>query len=224
MLKAIIFDFDGVIVESVQIKTEAFRKVFSIRPDRAEEGVSYHLENMGISRYSKFKYFYENILGEPYSESMGLEMGRVFSKIVLDEIKRAPLVKGTEDFLKEHYRRYKFFIASGTPQDELVYISTLKGIHGYFKGVFGTPSTKTEIVGDILSRYFLESEEIVFVGDAMSDKVAAEDTGVHFVARITDENESLNDEQWKVNDMTDLVFVLQKIDKVCKGGELWREQ
>ena len=61
MIKAIIFDFDGVLVESAEIKTEAFRQLFSSFPDKVHEIVEYHKRNMGISRYVKFRYFYENI-------------------------------------------------------------------------------------------------------------------------------------------------------------------
>ena len=62
MLKAIFFDFDGVIVESAGIKTEAFRKLFSNYPDQVDEIVDYHKANAGISRYDKFDYIYEKIL------------------------------------------------------------------------------------------------------------------------------------------------------------------
>ena len=58
MIKAIIFDFDGVLIESAAIKTEAFREVFSKWQDKVDEIVTYHNKNMGISRFVKFKYFY----------------------------------------------------------------------------------------------------------------------------------------------------------------------
>jgi beta-phosphoglucomutase-like phosphatase (HAD superfamily) len=63
MIKAIIFDFDGVILESASIKTNAFAEVVRDYPrEQAEEFVQYHMSHMGISRHVKFRYFIEEIL------------------------------------------------------------------------------------------------------------------------------------------------------------------
>jgi beta-phosphoglucomutase-like phosphatase (HAD superfamily) len=64
MIKAIIFDLDGVLIESAEIKTDAFRMLFADYPDRLPEIIAYHQRNAGISRYNKFRYFYEKILGQ----------------------------------------------------------------------------------------------------------------------------------------------------------------
>jgi phosphoglycolate phosphatase-like HAD superfamily hydrolase len=214
MIKAIIFDFDGVLVESAGIKTEAFRKLFSKKTDRVDEIVDYHLKNMGISRYIKFKYFYENILKEPYSEEIGEELGRQFSAIVLDEIKKAPFVNGTIDFLERNYQKYLLFIASGTPQDELVDIVTFKGINKYFKGIWGTLATKAAIVENVFKKYVLQRNQVVFVGDAESDRAAAHDTGIYFIIRITPENlVSVNPSKYRINDLTQLASKLEEIEE-----------
>ncbi len=223
MIKAIIFDFDGVLVESTQIKTEAFRNLFSKWPDKVDEIVKYHLSNMGISRYVKFKYFYENILGELYSEEKGMELGRRFSELVLDEIKKAPFVKGVKEFLEKYYQKYMFFIASGTPQSELFEIVTFKGLAEYINDVIGTPVTKIEIIETILKMYSLERHQVVFVGDAESDKIAAERAGIPFIARLTDDNTYLNNQEWNIKDMTEFEHVIQKIDNVNTGVDVWKK-
>lgn len=209
MIKAIIFDFDGVLVKSTSIKTNAFRKLFSKWQNKMEEGVNYHLNNMGISRYVKFKYFFENILKEPYSDEIGQQLGRQFSEIVVDEIKEAPFVNGGIEFLEKNQKKYMFFIASGTPQEELNKIIYSKGIGDFFKDIYGTPSTKSEIVNGILKRYKLERNQVVFVGDAESDKRAAEDTGIHFVLRSTPENKSINSD-YKIGDLSTLEDILKE--------------
>ncbi|VVB88578.1 Phosphoglycolate phosphatase [uncultured archaeon] len=214
MIKAIIFDFDGVIVESAQVKTEAFRKLFSKWPNKVDEIVSYHIKNMGVSRYVKFKYFYENILKVPYSQEISSELGRQFSDIVLDEIKKAPLVKGMKEFLNNDHKKYLLFIASGTPQEELDDIIYFKGLSKYFISVFGTPATKTEIVNNILKEYNLEKDKVVFIGDAESDKRAAEETGIHFILRVTPENIYLIDSNVpKIHDFIQLKDKIKEIEK-----------
>ncbi|MCK8519384.1 HAD family hydrolase [Methanoculleus sp. 7T] len=63
-LFTVILDFDGVIVESIPLKTVAFRKIFSFAPEHLDEIIAFHLENGGMSRYDKFRYIYANILNE----------------------------------------------------------------------------------------------------------------------------------------------------------------
>ena len=46
MIRSIVFDFDGVLVDSVNIKTEAFARLFDHEgPEVLEKVVAYHLEN-----------------------------------------------------------------------------------------------------------------------------------------------------------------------------------
>ena len=42
MINAIIFDFDGVLVESVDIKTQAFKNLFSFAPNHINDIIEYH--------------------------------------------------------------------------------------------------------------------------------------------------------------------------------------
>lgn len=213
MIKAVIFDFDGVLVESAHIKTDAFRKLFSHRSNKVHEIVEYHIRNAGISRYVKFKYIYENILHEPYTDETGLKLGEEFSKIALEEIKRAPFVKGANEFLHENYNNYHFYIASGTPQNELNEIVYFKEMDKYFKGVFGTPATKAEIIDVIVKKSELGKGEVVFVGDGESDKVAADSTEVHFVLRLTAENNHILSRH-TVKDLTELNKKLGELDSI----------
>lgn len=212
MIKAIIFDFDGVLIESAGIKTEAFRRLLSKWNDKVDEIVSYHIKNMGISRYVKFRYFYENIINETYSDEIEAELGARFSEIVLDEIKKAPLVNGTKDFLGQNYQKYLFFIASGTPQEELNDIVSFRGLEKYFNGVYGTPATKTEIVEMILKRNCLERNQVVFVGDAESDKMAAGESGIPFILRTTTDNGDIPS-LYKIRDLTQLNDIIMEIGK-----------
>ena len=63
--KSIIFDCDGVILNSNTIKTESFRKILSNFDARAiQEFIDYHEKNGGLSRYIKLNYFLSNILSK----------------------------------------------------------------------------------------------------------------------------------------------------------------
>lgn len=214
MIKAIIFDFDGVLLESAEIKTIAFRRLFSRWPDKVDEIIDYHIRNMGISRYVKFKYFYENILGQKYLEEVGLKMGEEFSQLVLEEIANTGLVPGAKEFLNNNSGKYLFFIASGTPQEELDDVVASKGLTKYFKGIFGSPSTKSTIVNNIFAEYSLLPKEAVFVGDAESDMKAAKETGVAFILRSRADNAVIaKDNKINISDMTLLDRALSELEE-----------
>ena len=56
--KSLIFDCDGVILNSNKIKSNAFRKVLKkFNQIAVDEFIKYHKDNGGISRYIKFEYF-----------------------------------------------------------------------------------------------------------------------------------------------------------------------
>lgn len=213
MIKAIIFDFDGVIVESVDIKTNAFGKIFEHEGvDVAKKVVEYHLKNTGISRYEKFRYIYKEILKRPLNDKEFQILCSKFASLVVDGVIMAPYVKGAIEFLKSYASEYKCFVVSATPLEELEDILRKRDIDQFFQAVYGAPVNKSEAVKKTLLKKAIESHETVYVGDAMSDFFAAKENLVTFIARINN-NESIfaNMECLKINDLTKLVDIIKDI-------------
>lgn len=215
MVKAIIFDFDGVIVESAEIKTNAFRKLFELDyPEKVDFIVDYHRRNMGISRFVKFRHIFGKILELPLTSDKEQELGKRFSDIVFEEIIKAPFVSGAREFIEKNQNKYLMFIASGTPNDELKDILERRNISGLFNEVHGTPEMKSEIISGILKRHSLRDAETVFVGDAESDMYASQETGVHFIARvIPNDNQGIECCRLKIFDLTELDDVINEIEE-----------
>jgi len=184
MLKAIIFDFDGVICESVEVKTVAFRKLFLDFPEQLDEIMDYHIKNGGISRFKKFEHIYKEIIQLPLNAATSEELGRKFTEYAYTEVVNAPLVEGAGEFLNKFYTKIKLFVASGTPEDEMISIVKTRKMEKYFAGVYGSPKTKHEITALILNKEKLHAHEVVFVGDSINDYHGAHQANVPFIGRL----------------------------------------
>jgi len=181
--KAIIFDFDGVILESTGIKTQAFLDVFSADKNHLKPIIEYHLNNMGISRHEKFRYIYKNILKRDLSHDREKELAKIFSISVWEKILDCPEVPGITNFLKNYSEICLFFIASGTPEDELKEVVKKRQLNNYFSGVFGSPKLKPEIIRNIMKDWNLKAHNMLFIGDAITDLNAAKECNLPFIGR-----------------------------------------
>lgn len=185
-VQAIIFDFDGVLVESADIKTRAFADLYaSCGEDVVRQIVAYHLAHAGQSRYLKFRYCQEHILGgPPLTGAEESELDRRFSRLVVEQVVTAPAVAGAEALLRRWRGTVPLFVASATPQEELHVILDRRGMQDWFTGAYGAPSTKTAIIGNIIARHGFEPGRVVVIGDAMSDYEGAAANHALFLGRV----------------------------------------
>jgi phosphoglycolate phosphatase-like HAD superfamily hydrolase len=214
-IRAIVFDCDGVILESTDIKTEAFRALFEKgHPDRLAEILDYHVRHMGISRYVKFRRICTDILGEEYSPAREARLAAEFSRLVFDRVLKCPVVPGTREFLREARGRYRCFVASGTPYEELELILRRRRLLGYFEGAWGSPAKKPDVIRRVLRDGPFRKGEVVFVGDAESDWRAAKETGVRFVRRLGSPAEwRLPPCRWEIRDLHGLAPSLRALSR-----------
>lgn len=209
--QAIFFDFDGVILESSDIKTVAFVELFNHLSDEDQKSIkNYHLQNAGISRFKKFQWIYKELLNKDISKEESENLGQEFTKLVFQKILDCPFVPGVVQLLNWSKDNCRNFVASGTPQEELIKIVKERELNEYFDGVFGSPATKANIVEEQLLKYNLERDKCWFIGDASSDYEAALATGLNFVARNTEE---FND-FWKAKKDILIVEDLSEISRV----------
>ncbi len=223
MTKTIIFDFDGVICESIDIKTQTFRKLFEAYPEVIERIIHYHLEHGGLSRYEKFKVIYRDFLKKDLNDEQLQSLGQKFSQYSYEAIVKAPLVVGAYEFLKNNRTKYKFYVASGTPQGELRSIATHKGLQPFFLGIFGSPSTKETLIRQILKDNHLRPEETVFIGDSMTDYDGARAAEIDFIGRVPfgEKNPFLGQPlRGLIQDLSELEEFLKEEFEISKRPEL----
>jgi len=190
--ECIFFDFDGVILDSVNVKTQAFAKMFRPFGSKIEaEVVAYHLANGGISRYEKFRYYYENILKKQIDDRELHRLGKVFSKLVLKGVLASQFVTGAIESLNQIKKlNIPAYVASGTPQEEINYIVKKRGLSHFFEEVYGSPRKKNDIINQILEENGFQRSRCLFIGDAISDYNAAIETGIHFLGIVKKDDKS----------------------------------
>lgn len=213
MIKGIIFDFDGVIVESTDIKTEAFAKLFKPEGEEiVDKVVSYHKNNMGVSRFDKFRYIYSNILHREFNSKEFETLCGSFATLVVDAVIAAPFVSGAQEFLRENLKLYRFFVVSATPQEEISDIARRRGLDRVFKSVYGSPLAKSDAVKKILREERFAASDTLYIGDAMTDYSAAKGNNVKFIARIKDEEDIFEKIGClKIKDFSELPVILDTL-------------
>ena len=182
MIKNIIFDFDGVILDSIPVKSEGFRKLFENFPkNKVDELIEYHMYNGGMSRYKKIEYFFTKILNKSILNEDILKYAKRYSQITKEELaQKKYLIKDTLNFIKQNYKKYNMHIASGADESDLKYICSRLNLEKYFLSINGSPKVKSKIVKDILEQNNYKQEESILIGDSINDYEASHMNGIEF--------------------------------------------
>ena len=184
-LTTLILDFDGVIVESIPLKTVAFQKIFSFAsPEHLDAIIAFHLENGGMPRYDKFRHIYATILHEPLTPEQEERLADEYVSLIFDAMLTVPYVHGAEELLRDCSGTLPLYIVSATPEAEMHEIARRRDLTKYFARIYGSPMPKAECIREILDETGAAPSEALFVGDAPNDWEAAYETGVRFVARV----------------------------------------
>ena len=211
--QAFFFDFDGVLADSVEVKTRAFAKLFEpYGPEVVSKVVAHHRHHGGMTRVDKFRHYYHEYLGKSLRTEEMTDLCRRFSELVVDEVVAAPEIKGAEEFLQRWCRRLACFVISATPHEEIKEIVKRRGMEQYFKEVLGAPVDKRRNLEILLEKYNLNPSRCFFFGDAESDYLAAHICGVEFFGIVQGENAPLLRAQPQVNWTKNFIGFEEKFD------------
>lgn len=174
------FDCDGVLLDSNQLKSEAFYEVaLPYGKENAQALVDYNKQLGGITRYVKFKYFFETILGRKIYEKELREALNKYSALVCQKLISCPETLGLREFLEGLSSETKKYVISGGAQTELRFVFEQRGLDTYFDGIFGSPDSKETI----MSSKVKSSDMVypaVFIGDSRYDYEIATRSNLDF--------------------------------------------
>ena len=189
----ILFDFDGVICESLNEKTNAFYNLYlPFGEEIAQKVVKHHIDNMGVSRFDKIKYCHRTFLNIELEQQEVQDLASKFSSLVLQNVINAPLVPGLIFFLEKYNSFFDYRIVTATPNEEIIKVVNEKKLNNYFSSLHGSPESKGEWIKYLVRNGLISSKDCFFIGDAISDYNAAAENDVKFILRRTDSNSSIN--------------------------------
>jgi phosphoglycolate phosphatase-like HAD superfamily hydrolase len=194
MIRNIIFDYDGTIADSVDIKTKAFAELYSSYGEEVGKNVvKYHLAHGGVSRFDKLKFFHKEFLNIDLNNHKLQQLAQNFSKLVIDKVVNAPYIAGAFEFISNNSEKYNLFISTATPTNEIIKILNRKNLIQFFKDIKGSPESKIDHVKHIISKNNYLRKETVFIGDSESDKEAAVQNNLYFIQISKEEIDSLGE-------------------------------
>lgn len=176
-----VFDCDGVVLDSNKVKTEAFyNSTRSYGEAHAQALVEYHVKNGGVSRYKKYEYFLSTILKVEVVQDELDSLLSGFAREVKQGLMRCDVAEGLEK-LRTQTQNAKWYIVSGGDQSELREVFVARGLDRFFDGgIFGSPDSKDIILyREIAGRGFKGAG--LFIGDSQYDYEAAIRAGLDFV-------------------------------------------
>ena len=179
--RTIVFDCDGVILDSNRIKTEAFRDVAApIDTELADELVRYHVENGGVSRYRKFDFFLQRCREKGIEAPGNDELCRRFGDRVRGGLLECPVAEHL-DALRAATPSSAWMVASGADQAELREVFEARGLASLFDaGIYGSPTGKREIVRRAFEQHG-RARPGLMLGDSREDYMAAIGADLDFV-------------------------------------------
>lgn len=185
------WDFDGVIKDSVDVKTLAYERLFLPFGNEIKNRVRQHHEaNGGISRFEKIPLYLE-WAGHSVSSQKIEEYCQQFSEAVVQAVIDLPWVPGVREYLLKHYMDQYFVIVTATPQNEIEKILASLKLSNCFKEIFGAPTKKDLVIKEVLVRLNCSPKEAIMIGDSESDLQAARINDIQFLLRRTALNENL---------------------------------
>lgn len=182
LIRTLVLDFDGVLIESNDLKTAAFEVVFARFPEHLPAMMAFHHAHVSESRYVKFEHLATHHLGRAADDPVVQELADAFAREMRLRLIACPDVAGAATFLARVGDRLPVYLASMTPDEELSDLVKMRGWNHYFQHTYGCPPwSKERAITSVIEAHGRDG--LVFVGDSAGDQRVAARMAIEFVAR-----------------------------------------
>ncbi len=189
MIRCVVFDFDGTLVDSNEIKREAFFTI--IQPwDISGTVVAEVFDRWPTAdRYKKTDKIAESLVAKGLllkGASVRKWADRFAGEYTIQcetAIASCAEIPGTSQLLRELTDQgILLFINSATPGEPLLRLLKLRKWDHFFQAVYGGEASKADNLRAVAEKTGATRDEIVHIGDQFDDLQAAEQFDCHFVA------------------------------------------
>lgn len=185
-IKAIAFDFDGVILDSVQLKADLFIDCYGGRLDESQKAaiLAYQAQHGGMGRVEKFRHFERNVFGRIPDEATIADLANQYSTLLMARIASCSELPGARAFLERTSTQLSLHLVSGTAHHDLVAITAQRRLDRYFDTIVGSPTAKADAFAHIVRSGRWLPDQVLAIGDSMTEFHAAAHTGMPFVGIV----------------------------------------
>ncbi|MFC7397831.1 HAD hydrolase-like protein [Chelatococcus sp. GCM10030263] len=178
----VIFDCDGVLLDSNRIKAEAFRAVVATHPAEAVEMFcAYQQAHPGLHRRQLFAHFFHEILRDPQADAQAERAVSAFAATTLAALQSCPAIPGALELVRRlDAAGLACVVVSAAEAADLELLLQGRGIAGHLKAVRGGDRFKVEQIADLLASCVI-ARPLLYFGDSRADMEAAEAFAARFV-------------------------------------------
>jgi|SRR5688572_8823049 len=178
--KAVVFDFDGTLVDSNEIKRLGFDYAFAEYPQFMDEIRAYCYSFNHTNRFEKFRHVTEKILHLLYTPQMEEVFAQRYAEFTTSSVAAAAEVPGAEAFIRG-LAGFRPALLSSTPTEILLTILARRGWDTLFPTVQGAPVDKRAWLVDFYTALRCRPDQVVFFGDTDEDARAGRAAGCLFI-------------------------------------------
>jgi len=181
-IRCVVFDFDGTLVESNAIKRGAYFEILAETPGSAPAVEAVLRDNPGTDRYGVLARVHEALSARGAGPLPSVEaLVAAYSRICEERVAACSPLPGALETLATLPETHALYLDSATPTDALERVVEKRGWRRFFRGVFGGPASKLDNLRAIAEREGIAAEEMLYVGDGVTDREAAAAFGCRFL-------------------------------------------
>jgi phosphoglycolate phosphatase-like HAD superfamily hydrolase len=181
-IKCLLFDLDGVILDTLKLKGQIFVEIFKDFPELSDRILKYHLDNGGVSRRIKIQYISEFIMNRKITQNELESMCDLFSELIKDNLTNIELLPNVKYVLGELKKLgFSIFSISSMPMTEAELILSHLSVRHYFNGIIDTSNGKINAIKKFISQQKLSTNKILYLGDSNEDLNAALTHNIRFI-------------------------------------------